>query len=135
MIQCGSVVDAEMTTQTIARTDTRRALMWGAMFAVLWVAIAILRPATTFHLAPFLIAGAPPVLFVLDEGASTDRASVLRIGAFSAALSIGTALVLLTIGAMEGPVFEAFPSPLVEALALTAAGAIVGIGIGWWRTR
>lgn len=124
-----------MTTQTIARTDTRRALMWGAMFAVLWVAVAILRPATTFHLAPFLIAAAPPVLFVLDEGASTDRASVLRIGAISAALSMGTALVLLAIGAMEGPVFEAFPSPLVEALALTAVGAVVGVGIGWWRTR
>ncbi|MFV9672586.1 MAG: hypothetical protein ACNYZH_05115 [Acidimicrobiia bacterium] len=124
-----------MTTQTIARTDARRALMWGAMFAVLWVAVAILRPATTFHLAPFLIAAAPPVLFVLDEGASTDRASVLRIGAISAALSIGTALVLLAIGAMEGPVFEAFPSPLAEALALTAVGTVVGIGIGWWRTR
>ncbi len=109
--------------------------MWGAMFAVLWVAVAILRPATTFHLAPFLIAAAPPVLFVLDEGASADRGSVLRIGVISAALSIGTALVLLAIGAMEGPVFEAFPGPLVEALAFTAVGAVVGIGIGWWRTR
>lgn len=124
-----------MTTRTIAVTHTRRALMWGAMFAVLWVAVAILRPATTFHLAPFLIAAAPPVFFVLDEGTSTDRRSVLRIGEISAALSIGTALLLLAIGAMQGPVFEAFPSPLVEALALTAVGAVVGIGIGWWRTR
>lgn len=135
MIRCGSVVGSEMTTQTIAVTDTRRALMWGAMFAVLWVVVAILRPATTFHLAPFVIAAAPPVLFVLDEGTSTDRGSVLRIGAISAALSIGTALLLLAVGAMGGPVFEAFPSPLVEALALTAVGAVVGIGIGWWRTR
>ncbi len=135
MIRHRTVVDAEMTTQTIARTDSRRALMWGVMLAVLWVAVAVLRPATTFHLAPFLIASAPPVLLVLDEGASVDRSSVLRIGAIGAALSLGTALLLLAIGAMEGPVFEAFPSPLVEAFVLTAAGAVVGIGIGWWRTR
>jgi hypothetical protein len=135
MIRHRSVVDAEMTTQTIARTDSRRALIWGVMLAVLWVAVAVLRPATTFHLAPFLIAAAPPVLLVLDEGASADRSSVLRIGAISAALSVGTALLLLAIGAMEGPAFEVFPSPLVEAVVFAAAGAIGGIGVGWWRTR
>ena len=60
---------------------------------------------------------------------------MLRIGAISAALSLGTALLLRAIGAMEGPVFEVFPSPLVEAVALTVAGALGGIGFGWWRTR
>ena len=130
-----SLVDAAMTTQTIARTDIRRALMWGAMFAVLWVAVAIFRPASTFHLAPFLIAAAPPVLLVLDEGAATDRASVLRVGAISLALAVGAALVLLAIGAMDGPVFEVFPSPIVEAFTFSAIGAVSGVGFGWWRTR
>ena len=109
--------------------------MWGVMLAVLWVAVAVLRPATTFHLAPLLVAVTPPVLLVLDEGASADRDSVLRIGAISAALSLGTALPLLAIGAMEGPVFEVFPSPLVEAIAFTAIGGFGGIGFGWLRTR
>ena len=124
-----------MTTQTISSTDTRRALMWGVMLAILWVTVAILRPATTFHLAPFLVAGAPSVLFVLDEGAAAERTSVIRIGALSASLSLGVALLLLTIGAMDGPVFEVFPGPLVEAIAFTAIGTIGGIGFGWWSTR
>jgi hypothetical protein len=124
-----------MTTQTVPRTDIRRALMWGVMLAVLWVAVAVFRPATTFHLAPFLVAVAPPVLLVLDEGASADRDSVLRIGAISATLSLGTALLLLATGAMEGPAFEVFPSPLVEAIVFTAVGAIGGVGFGWLRTR
>ena len=89
----------------------------------------------TRRVAPFLVAATPPVLLVLDEGASADRSSVLRIGVISTALSLGAALLLLAIGAMEGPVFEVFPSPLVEVVALTAVGAIGGIGFGWWRTR
>ena len=40
-----------MTTQTIARTDIRRALVWGALLAVLWVVVALVRPESTFHLA------------------------------------------------------------------------------------
>lgn len=105
------------------------------MLTVLWVAVAILRPDTTFHLAPFLVAAAPPVLLVLDEGAAADRASLLRVGTISAALAFGTALVLFAIGAMTGPAFDVFSSPLVEALAFTAVGALAGIGFGWWRTR
>ena len=131
----GAAVDAAMTTQTIARTDIRRALMWGAMLAVLWVAVAIFQPTSTFHLAPFLIAAAPPVLLILDEGAATDRASVLRVGAISLAIATGAALLLLAIGAMDGPVFEMFPGPMVEAFTFAAIGAVSGIGFGWWRTR
>ncbi|MEA3503073.1 MAG: hypothetical protein U9R47_09890 [Actinomycetota bacterium] len=124
-----------MTTRTIARTDLHRALVWGALLAALWVVVALIRPGTTFHLAPFLVAAAPPVLLVLDEGASADRASVLRIGTFGVALALGTALLLVAVGAMEGPAFEVFPSPLVEAFAFAAVGAVGGIGFGWWRTR
>ena len=131
----GAEVDAAMTTQAIARTDIRRALMWGAMLAVLWVAVAIFQPTSTFHLAPFLIAAAPPVLLILDEGAATDRASVLRVGAISLAIAMGAALLLLAIGAMDGPVFEMFPGPMVEAFTFAAIGAVSGIGFGWWRTR
>jgi len=124
-----------MTTQTIARTDIRRALMWGAMLAVLWMAVAVLRPTSTFHLAPFLIAAAPPVLLVMDDGAFADRAAMLRTGAISSALALGAALLLFTIGSMDGPVFEAFPGPLAEAITLTAMGAASGIVFGLWRTR
>jgi hypothetical protein len=135
MIRRPKEVDVEMTTQTIARTDIRRALVWGALLAVLWVVVALVRPASTFHLAPFLIAAAPPVLLVMDEGASAERASVLRIGAISAALALGATLLLLGIGAMEGPTFELFSSPLVEAVVFTAVGAVSGTGFGLWRTQ
>ena len=124
-----------MTTQTIPRTDVRRSLLWGALLAVLWVVVALIRPGTTFHLAPFLIAAAPPVLLVLDEGTAVTRTAVARVGAIGVGLSLGTALLLLSIGAMDGPAFEPFTSPLVEVLAFATLGAAGGISFGWWRTR
>ena len=53
----------------------------------------------------------------------------------SLALAIGAALVLLAIGVMNGPVFEMFPSPVVEAFVFAAIGAVSGVVVGWWRTR
>ncbi|MEA2024658.1 MAG: hypothetical protein U9N79_10290 [Actinomycetota bacterium] len=130
-----ATVDIEMTTHPVVRTDTRRPLMWGALLAVLWVAVAILRPGTTFHLAPFLIAAAPPALVALDDGATADMAVVVRAGAIAGALSLVTAMLLLAIGAMNGPAFEMFPGPVVEAVVFTAVGAIGGIGFGLWRAH
>src|SRR5665811_1103311 len=72
MTQRSGRVDHSMTTQTIPRTDIRRALLWGGLLAILWVAVAIIRSGTTFHLAPFLVAAAPPVLFTMDDGFTAD---------------------------------------------------------------
>ena len=124
-----------MTTQALIRPDIRRALVWGALLAGLWVVVALIRPTSTFHLAPFLIAGAPPVLFGLDGPDRSDRTPVMRIGAAALVLAVATLGVVAAIGAMQGPSFEAFPSPLIEAAVFSAIGSVTGVGFALWKAR
>ena len=124
-----------MTTHVSVHPDLRRALMWGALLAVLWVDVALIRPTSTFHLAPFLIAAAPPVLFTLDGGSATNWATVLRLAAGGMALALAATLLVAVVGAMQGPAFEGFSGPLLEAVVFTAAGTAVGISFAWWRMR
>ncbi len=124
-----------MTTQTLTRADVRGALVWGGFLSVLWIGVALLRPGTTFHLAPLLVAAAPPLLLSLNERSAVDARTVTMVGATSAAMAAGTALIVAGIGAMEGPAFEPFPTPMIEALVLTVAGAAIGVGFGRFRAR
>jgi len=116
-----------------SRTGVRTAALWSAFFAVIWVAVAILRPGMTFHLAPFLVAAAPPILFAMESGSRDDRNRLPAIGAIGAAVTVGTALFVSAIGAMEGPAFELFSTPMVEVLVFTAVGTVIVLGIGWVR--
>jgi len=124
-----------MTLHVQTRPDIRRALVWGSLLAGLWIVVALIRPTSTFHLAPLLIAGGPPVLFGLDVPDRPNRRSVLRIGAASFAMALAASGVVAAIGAMEGPPFEAFPSPLVEAVIFSVLGSVAGIGFSVIRTR
>ena len=124
-----------MTTQTIARPDVRRVLVWSVALAALWVVVALIRPTSTFHLAPFLIAAAPPILFSLDGGSMADRTSALRLAAGGMALALAATIVVAVVGAMQGPAFEGFSGPLVEAVVFAAIGTVVGTGFAWWRMR
>ncbi len=124
-----------MTTDIVNRAGMRGALAWGGFLSVLWIGVAVLRPGTTFHLAPLLVAAAPPLLLTLNERITVDARTVTVVGASSAAMAIGTALVVAGVGAMEGPAYGPFPTPMIEALVLTAVGAVVGIGIGRFRSR
>ena len=124
-----------MTTHVMSRPDFRRALMWGALLAALWVVVALIRPTSTFHLAPFLVAGVPVVLFGLDDSSRADRAAVIRLGVASLAIALLATVVVEAIGAMQGPSFEGFPTPLVEAVAFSFVGSAAGVGFGLWRTR
>ena len=124
-----------MTTHVNVRPDLRRALIWSAALAGLWVVVALIRPTSTFHLAPFLIAAAPPVLLTLDGGSATNWATVLRLAAGGTALALAATLLVAVTGAMQGPAFEGFSGPLLEAVVFTAAGTATGIGFAWWRMR
>lgn len=123
-------------TSTIHTTpDLRRAIMWGVVLAGLWVLVAVARPATTFHLAPLLIAAAPPVLLVLDDRSSATQGAAARVALGAAAIAVVTTIAVAAAGAMDGPAFGAFDSPLTEAIIFTAIGGVFGFGFAWWRTR
>ncbi len=130
-----ATVDYGMTLHVQTRPDIRRALVWGALLAGLWVVVALVRPTSTFHLAPLLIAGAPPVLFGLDNSDRPDRGSVLRVGVASFAMALAASAVVAAIGAMQGPAFEVFLSPLIEAVAFSVFGSVAGVGFSSIRTR
>ena len=100
-----------------------------------WVGVALIRPTSTFHLAPLLIAAAAPVLFTLDGDNRAEWATVLRLAAGGIALALAATFAVSVLGAMQGPPFEGFSGPLIEAVVLTAVGAGVGIGFVWWRQR
>lgn len=125
-------VGSGMTAQVIAPQGIRRALVWGALLAGLWVVVALIRPTPTFHLAPFLIAAAPPVLSTLDGDTRADRTTAVGLAAASIALALAAALVVDVTGAMQGPAFEGFSGPLVEAAVFAAIGTAAGIGFAWW---
>ncbi|MGB5168987.1 MAG: hypothetical protein WBN35_13000 [Acidimicrobiia bacterium] len=124
-----------MTTQALARPGLRRVLVWSVALAGLWVGVALIRPTSTFHLAPLLIAAAAPVLFTLDGDNRAEWATVLRLAAGGIALALAATFAVSVLGAMQGPPFEGFSGPLVEAVVLTAVGAAAGIGFAWWRQR
>lgn len=124
-----------MTIHVIARSHIRRSLVWSGALAGLWAVAALTRPAATFHLAPFLVATAPPVLFALDGNSRPDWTAVLLLSAAGMALGLAATLVVSGFGAMQGPAFGGFSSPLVEAVVFTVVGSSVGIGFAWWRMR
>lgn len=124
-----------MTSTIQATPDLRRAIMWGVVLAGLWVLVAVARPATTFHLAPLLIAATPPILLVLDDRSSPSQGTVARVALVAAAIAAATTIAVAAAGAMDGPAFGAFGSPLTEAIIFTALGGMFGFGFAWWRTR
>lgn len=124
-----------MTTQAPTRPDLRRALVWSFALAGLWIIVALIRPTSTFHLAPFLIAAAPPVLFALDGSNRTDWTTMFRLAGGGITFALAATLAVSVLGAMQGPAFEVFSGPFVEAVVFAVVGTVVGIGFAWWRMR
>lgn len=92
---------------------------------MLWVVLAQVSSTTTFHLAPLLVAAAPPVV---DASEGTDRTSRLVLLAV-----LGTVLALIVTGILSGTGSLAGPSLLptggaaLESVVFSFAGAVVGL--------
>ncbi len=111
----------------VSDRSLRPAIGWAAGLGALWIVVAIVRPGTTFHLAPLLVGGAAPLLAALDRA---PRPQVVTLAVMSGALSLAITAALAALGAMNGPPLEPFPSPVVEALVLSVAGAVGGAAVG-----
>lgn len=109
---------------------------WTAAVALTWLALALWRPSTTWHLAPLLLAAAWPWVVGQDQspGDRSGRRRVLAAGvAGLTAAVLGTA-ALATSGLLRGPTWTGSGSPVVEALVLAVAGSLVATLAGLART-
>jgi len=119
--------------ETPSTADLRRRLLWPAGLALLWVVLAIIWPATTYHLAPLLIAAVPLVLVAFDQPESIGLRSAIMLTLFGVALAVGAAILLEVLGKLQGPAFDPFSSPFTEALAAAVAGAVIGLVVAFFR--
>ena len=124
-----------MASTIQATPDLRRAISWGFVLAGLWVPVAVAQPMTTFHLAPLLIAATPPVLLALDERATQGHGAAVRAALGAATIAVVTTMAVASAGAMGGPAFGVFSSPLSEAITFIGLGSVLGFGFALWRRR
>lgn len=97
-----------------------RRIVGSALFAVSWIALAVFRPTTTYHLAPLIVAAWPAV------GERTmERAITLSIVGFAVA-SATTGLLSVT-GSLQGPSLLPWGGPALESLVSAAAGMVIGV--------
>lgn len=99
-----------------------RSLTGAVSFAVLWAVVAAIRPTTTFHLAPLIVAVWPGVAARhLERGAWLALAGGIIAVAATGVLSFADLL--------EGPSLLPWGDATAESLLAAAAGTILGLGI------
>lgn len=87
--------------------------------ALLWVVVAAIRPATTFHLAPLIVAAWP----AFGERQLERSISMALAGGAIAVLTTG----LLSVGGLlRGPSLLPWGGSALESLFAAAVGAFVG---------
>lgn len=90
-----------------------------------WFALAATHPATTYHLAPAVVAAAWPVVRRLRAGRGLPAAGALLTSLGSTTIAITTTVLLLARNALAGPALFAVPV-LAETLISAALGAFAG---------
>lgn len=108
----------------------------GAAVAVLWVLLAVWRPETQWHLAPFLAAAAPPWLLARrGELTSALMVAVRQIAVASSLLVLGLTGVLWALDLLRGPVFVGAGPAVLESLVLAVLGPAVVVVLATRRAH
>lgn len=111
-------------------------LTWTLTVALVWAALADWRPATTWHLAPLLLAAAWP--WVVGQDSSPGDRSARRSILLAGGAGLGAAAVLTgalaATGRLDGPTWTGSGTPVHEALLLSVGGAAIATAVGLVRT-
>lgn len=105
----------------INHRDGRSAVLTGLGLAVVWAVAAAVRPTTTFHLAPVLVAGAVPFL----AGRWRPPLGILA-AVVGAAIATATAIALGLFDLLQGPSLLPYGGALLEALVFALIGSVAG---------
>ena len=111
-------------------------LLWTLVVAVVWSVLVAWRLATTWHLAPLILAAAWP--WVVGQDTSPGDSWARRRIALAGSSGLGTGVVLTgvlsAVGRLDGPTWTGSGTPQVEALLLAVGGASITTALGLLRT-
>lgn len=116
-----------------AATRVARGRSWGGVLlalvmAVVWFGPATAHPATTYHVAPLLVAAVWPLERRWRAGVALPIRAALTAAAGSTAVALATMLVLVLRHAVAAP-------GLVETLIAIGLGAGLGVVLACWPRR
>jgi hypothetical protein len=104
--------------------------VWTVAASLAWLALALWRPTTTWHLAPVLVAGGWPWLVGRTAGLRFQLAGIA--GAIAA---MTMTLALAGLGLLRGPTVLTPTGAPIEAMVLVGATATLVLVIGTLRRR
>ena len=119
---------------TLKDRPTLAALGYAAGLALIWVIAANVRPSTTFHLGPLLVAGTLPVVLGSDKAPLHFR-RLVGGAAGGAGLALLITLVLTIADRLQGPSLLPTGGAVAEAVVFSFAGAFGGFLFLLWRGR
>lgn len=99
--------------------------------ALVWLIAAALRPTSTFHLAPILVAGAAPVL--ARGSADVPKRALVIATLIGAAVAAVAALLLAAFDLLRGPTLLPYGGAFAEAITFILLGAVAGLAVGLLR--
>jgi hypothetical protein len=104
-----------------ARTQFSKAVTTAAFLAAVWLVAAAVRPTSTYHLAPLLVAGSIPAIAAVRSWAGLANATTL-----GAALAVGVSLAIGVFDLLRGPTLLPYGGALAESLTFAVVGALGG---------
>ncbi|MDH5373221.1 MAG: hypothetical protein OEX97_09780 [Acidimicrobiia bacterium] len=116
------------TTTSTSATFELRPVLTGGGLALLWAALGFGTDGTTYHLAPFLVASVPAIIYVLESSAVKMR-KVWQLASGGLAASLTVATLLSATGNLAGRSLLPFGGAAFEAVVLAGIGAVAVAGV------
>lgn len=118
---CDTLLESWNPTRLLrGMTTTARRLIGAALFAGIWIVAAGIRPGSTFHLAPLIVAAWP-------ASGEQDLHRAISMSLFGAVLAMSTTAMLFSLGWLDGPSPLPWGGAGLESLLAGAAGALIGV--------
>lgn len=118
-------VEVLANPERVEMADFRRGALLTGLVAVAWAALALWHPTVTYHLAPFLVAGAWPY-FLRNGPLRVANIDAMRAAIAGFGVTMVTALVLVAADAMRGPTLWDTGHAMLEVVPIALVGAATG---------
>ena len=116
----------------IRQADVRRALGFSLFLGAIWVVAAGVRPATTYHLAPLLVAATLPFTLASDES-DLDVKGLVTGAVAGTVLALLLTAVLTITDWLQGPSLLPIGGAVAESITFALFGGVAGLFIALFR--